>query len=80
MLTRMPLAGGSTTLSWRWACEYRIDVKLFILLNVSQVYLNLPVCLVGYIVLLVSLRHVEFNRAKSASWRTFVQKFDFVGL
>ncbi|KIJ21518.1 Drug:H+ antiporter-2 family protein [Paxillus involutus ATCC 200175] len=43
-------------------------------------YLNLPVCVVAFILLVLSLRGVTLGPAKGASWRTFAQKFDFLGL
>ncbi|KAJ7770795.1 amino acid permease ScVBA-like protein [Mycena maculata] len=43
-------------------------------------YMNLPVCLVAFIVLFTSLRHVQLGKASNASWRSFIQTFDFGGL
>ncbi|EGO30980.1 hypothetical protein SERLADRAFT_432641 [Serpula lacrymans var. lacrymans S7.9] len=43
-------------------------------------YLNLPVCLVAFVILSMSLRHVPLGRADDASWRSFGQRFDFIGL
>lgn len=51
----------------------------FFLLNVS-VYMNLPICVVAFGVLYVSLRHVQLGNASNASWRSFIQTFDFLGL
>ncbi|KIJ68672.1 hypothetical protein HYDPIDRAFT_82506 [Hydnomerulius pinastri MD-312] len=53
--------------------------------NISQfyphtVYMNLPVCMVAFVLLVLSLRDVSLGRAKGASWRAFLQKFDFIGL
>ena len=45
-----------------------------------SVYINLPVCLIAFIVLALSLRGVEFQRAEDSGWQTFIQRFDFVGL
>jgi len=44
------------------------------------VFLNLPVCLVGALVLSVSLRGVNLHRNSEFSCRTFLQRFDFGGL
>lgn len=43
-------------------------------------YLNLPVCLVATIVLVLSLYGAGPERPKSASWKVFLQRFDFIGL
>ncbi|KAJ7225861.1 MFS general substrate transporter [Mycena pura] len=43
-------------------------------------YLNLPVCLVAFAVLFPSLRNVTLGKAPNASWRLFIQTFDFGGL
>ncbi|KAF8845336.1 MFS general substrate transporter [Paxillus ammoniavirescens] len=43
-------------------------------------YLNLPVCVVAFILLVLSLRGVTLGPAKGASWRAFAHKFDFLGL
>ncbi|KAF8213426.1 major facilitator superfamily domain-containing protein [Mycena galopus ATCC 62051] len=43
-------------------------------------YLNLPVCLVAFAVLFTSLRHVPLGKASNASWRSFMETFDFGGL
>ncbi|KAH7918405.1 MFS general substrate transporter [Leucogyrophana mollusca] len=43
-------------------------------------YLNLPVCLVAFIVIALSLRNVSVGHAPNASWKTFAQRFDFLGL
>ncbi|KAJ6501710.1 amino acid permease ScVBA-like protein [Mycena vitilis] len=43
-------------------------------------YLNLPVCLVAFVVLFASLRHVQLGKASNASWRLFIRTFDFWGL
>ncbi|KAL4068288.1 major facilitator superfamily domain-containing protein [Scleroderma yunnanense] len=43
-------------------------------------YLNLPVCAVAWILIVLSLRDVSFDRAKSATWRSLALRFDFVGL
>ncbi|THV06080.1 amino acid permease ScVBA-like protein [Dendrothele bispora CBS 962.96] len=43
-------------------------------------FLNLPVCLVGALVLSVSLRGVNFQKNSDLSCRTFLQRFDFGGL
>ena len=42
--------------------------------------MNLPVCTVAFILLALSLRDVTIGRSKGASWETFAQKFDFLGL
>ncbi|KAG9314590.1 major facilitator superfamily domain-containing protein [Chiua virens] len=43
-------------------------------------YVNLPVCTVAFIFLALSLRDVNISRANGASWQTFSQTFDFLGL
>ncbi|KAJ3576145.1 hypothetical protein NP233_g632 [Leucocoprinus birnbaumii] len=43
-------------------------------------YINLPICVVAFFVLALSLRGVEPIQSTDASWRTLVKKFDFVGL
>ncbi|KAJ7462732.1 amino acid permease ScVBA-like protein [Mycena galericulata] len=43
-------------------------------------YLNLPVGLVAFLVLFTSLRNVPLGKASNASWRSFIQTFDFGGL
>jgi len=43
-------------------------------------YLNLPVCLVAFLVIAFSLRHVHLGRSQDASWRALGQNFDFAGL
>ncbi|KAJ7630607.1 major facilitator superfamily domain-containing protein [Roridomyces roridus] len=51
--------------------------------NVSWRYgffLNLPVGFVAFVVLFASLRDVQLGKASNASWRSFIQTFDFGGL
>ncbi|KAF8078285.1 major facilitator superfamily domain-containing protein [Lyophyllum atratum] len=43
-------------------------------------YLNLPVCLVGFLVLYPSLRGVRLGKSSGTSWRTMAARFDFGGL
>ncbi|KAA1468533.1 hypothetical protein DENSPDRAFT_472383 [Dentipellis sp. KUC8613] len=43
-------------------------------------YLNLPICLVAFVVLAISLNGAALMRPKDATWRAFVQRFDFLGL
>ncbi|KAN0100844.1 Drug:H+ antiporter-2 family protein [Tylopilus felleus] len=43
-------------------------------------YMNLPVCTVAFILLALSLRDVTISRTKGASWQSFTQKIDFLGL
>ncbi|KAG5733052.1 hypothetical protein E4T56_gene3559 [Termitomyces sp. T112] len=43
-------------------------------------YLNLPVCLVGFLVIFASLRGVHLSRTCDVSWRTLARSFDFGGL
>jgi len=43
-------------------------------------FLNLPVCFAAFVVLLITLHNVPLSCARDASWRSFAQKFDFVGL
>jgi hypothetical protein len=44
------------------------------------VFLNLPICLIGALVLALSLSGVELEGPKGASWKEFLRKFDFIGL
>ncbi|KAG2077021.1 MFS general substrate transporter, partial [Suillus decipiens] len=43
-------------------------------------YMNLPVCIFAFLLLSVSLRNVTLGQAKDASWKNFIEKFDFIGL
>ncbi|KAK7694329.1 hypothetical protein QCA50_001512 [Cerrena zonata] len=43
-------------------------------------YLNLPVCLIAFVVLWISLRGVDVDCSHDVSWNQFRQRFDFVGL
>ncbi|KAG6828608.1 hypothetical protein H0H92_007303 [Tricholoma furcatifolium] len=44
-------------------------------------YLNLPICLLGFLVIFTSLRGVHLTKAPtSISWHDLIQKFDFGGL
>ncbi|KAJ3514608.1 hypothetical protein NLJ89_g2279 [Agrocybe chaxingu] len=43
-------------------------------------YINIPVCAVSLVVLILALRGIELKRSSNASWRLFLQKFDFLGL
>ncbi|TFY65274.1 hypothetical protein EVG20_g5658 [Dentipellis fragilis] len=43
-------------------------------------YLNLPICLVAFVVLAISLNGAALMRPKDATWRAFVSRFDFLGL
>ncbi|TFY83745.1 hypothetical protein EWM64_g280 [Hericium alpestre] len=43
-------------------------------------YLNLPICLVATIVLAISLHGTALSRPQDATWRSFVERFDFLGL
>ena len=45
-----------------------------------SVYMNLPICLVAFVVLTISLRSVDLDRSSDISWRELATKFDFVGL
>lgn len=45
-----------------------------------SVYLNLPICLVAFVVLLISLRGISLGKSDDASWRKLARKFDFGGL
>lgn len=42
--------------------------------------MNVPICIVAWILVLLSLRGVSFERANNASWQAFIHKFDFIGL
>ncbi|OAX44881.1 MFS general substrate transporter [Rhizopogon vinicolor AM-OR11-026] len=43
-------------------------------------YMNLPVCLVAFLLLSLSLRNVTLGQAQHTSWKSFAGKFDFLGL
>ncbi|KAL0950812.1 hypothetical protein HGRIS_007576 [Hohenbuehelia grisea] len=43
-------------------------------------YLNLPVCLIAFFVLLFALKGVTLRRSSNSSFRTLIQRFDFMGL
>ncbi|KDQ54777.1 hypothetical protein JAAARDRAFT_60240 [Jaapia argillacea MUCL 33604] len=43
-------------------------------------YLNLPVCLIAFIILECSLHRVKLGPSKGTSWSELSQKFDFLGL
>lgn len=43
-------------------------------------YMNLPVCIFAFLLLSVSLRNVTLGHSKDASWKNFLEKFDFIGL
>jgi len=58
--------------------SFRFDNPSF--LTPPTVYLNLPICLFGALVLALSLSGVEFEGAKGASWKHFLRRFDFIGL
>ncbi|KAF8203223.1 amino acid permease ScVBA-like protein [Pholiota molesta] len=79
----------SQALSITWSCSAisgPIIGGLFSGNNRSSVnwrwgfYINLPICLVAFVVLVISLHRVELQVASNASWRTLSQNFDFVGL
>jgi hypothetical protein len=46
----------------------------------TLVYLNVPVCCTGALVLALSLNGIELAPSEGASWKDFLHKFDFVGL
>ncbi|KAF9229583.1 MFS general substrate transporter [Gyrodon lividus] len=67
----------SQALSVTWSCS---AVAGPLLGGLFSIYLNLPVCMVAFVLLTLSLRDVTLGRTKGASWRAFAQKFDFLGL
>lgn len=73
-----------STFDWRWSCtcRFRSFVKPVVLIHDSglTVYMNLPICLIAFIVLVISLRTVNLDRNSNASWRELAARFDFVGL
>lgn len=74
-------SSASSIISWRWACELQRGCIRSLLNRVfTQVYMNLPVCTVAFILLALSLRDVTISRTKGASWQSFTQKIDFLGL
>ena len=50
------------------------------LTHASLVYLTLPISFLGALVLALSLNGIELEGPKSASWKDFLRRFDFVGL
>lgn len=46
----------------------------------SAFYLNLPVCIIAFVVLWIALRDVSVGCPHDVSWSQFLQRFDFVGL
>ncbi|KAL4069436.1 major facilitator superfamily domain-containing protein [Scleroderma citrinum] len=80
----------SQALSVTWSCSAIAGPLLGGLFSSEQfhlisdsdftLYLNLPVCAVAWILIVLSLRDVSFDRAKSATWRSLALRFDFVGL
>ncbi|EIW86443.1 MFS general substrate transporter [Coniophora puteana RWD-64-598 SS2] len=67
----------SQALSVTWSCS---AVAGPILGGLFSIFLNLPVCFAAFVVLLITLHNVPLSCARDASWRSFAQKFDFVGL
>ncbi|KAI0670178.1 amino acid permease ScVBA-like protein [Trametes maxima] len=67
----------SQALSVTWACS---AVAGPLLGGVFSVYMNLPICVVSFVTLWLSLRHVYVGRTSDVSWRSFARTFDFVGL
>ena len=63
-------------------CILRSFVKPLVLMHASAstVYMNPPICLVAFIVLVISLRTVNLDSNSNTSWRELTTKFDFVGL
>ena len=50
------------------------------LTHAFPVFLNLPVCFAGALVLALSLNGIELEGPKGASWKDFLRRFDFFGL
>jgi len=73
------LDSNSDFLNWRWGCAYAIS---FLLIHVKTllVYMNIPISLVGFVVLLISLHDVQLRPSHDTSWQKLWQKFDFIGL
>jgi hypothetical protein len=46
----------------------------------TSVYLNLPVCCAGALVLALSLNGIELATSKGSTWKDFLRRFDFIGL
>jgi hypothetical protein len=55
------------------------NLKLSYLIR-TLVYLNVPICCMGALVLALSLNGIELAASEGASWEDFLHKFDFVGL
>ncbi|KAF9243867.1 major facilitator superfamily domain-containing protein [Melanogaster broomeanus] len=67
----------SQALSVTWSCS---AVAGPLLGGLFSIYMNLPICVVAFVLLSLSLRDVTLRRARGASWLVFAQKFDFLGL
>jgi hypothetical protein len=73
------LDSNSGIINWRWGCEY-VPSLLLIYVDTLLVYMNIPISLVGFVVLLISLHDVQLKPSHDMSWQKLWQKFDFVGL
>ncbi|KAI0275113.1 amino acid permease ScVBA-like protein [Gloeopeniophorella convolvens] len=67
----------SQALSVTWSCS---AIAGPLLGGVFSFYLNLPICFVGALVLGFSLHDIRLSVPEDATWRSFVRKFDFIGL
>jgi hypothetical protein len=50
------------------------------LTHASLVFINIPICFVGALVLALSLNGLQLEGPQGASWKDFLRRFDFVGL
>ncbi|KAJ3893699.1 amino acid permease ScVBA-like protein [Lentinula edodes] len=66
----------SQALSVTWSCS---AVAGPLLGGLFSVYLNLPLCLIGFLILLGALRDVRLDPASDASY-SLIRRFDFGGL
>ncbi|KAI9444763.1 major facilitator superfamily domain-containing protein, partial [Lactarius indigo] len=74
----------SQALSVTWSCSAIAGPLLGGLfsdhLTHISVYLNIPICCAGAVVLVLSLHGVKLAVPEGASWKDFLRKFDFIGL
>lgn len=69
-------------MSWRWACAYAVllDHSGAYPNPLTLVYLNVPVCLLAFSILKISLYGVQLPKHHDVPWREALSKFDLGGL